>query len=64
MKGKLSTLEIIFMYLSIFYISYLFSSETIYRRPTTPTNFRVKVYPNGERNRFAYCKSCSMELVR
>jgi hypothetical protein len=23
----------------------------------------VKVYRNGEHNRYAYCKSCSMEIV-
>jgi hypothetical protein len=35
----------------------------IYLRPTPPSNFLVRVYRNGEHNRYAYCKSCSMEIV-
>ncbi|UJR19197.1 hypothetical protein I4U23_022327 [Adineta vaga] len=35
----------------------------IYSRPTRTTNFRVKVYRNGERGRFDYCKSCSMDIL-
>lgn len=39
------------------------SSEPIYRRSSSVTNFRVKVYRNGENSRYAHCKSCSMDIV-
>ncbi|CAF3324109.1 unnamed protein product [Rotaria socialis] len=35
----------------------------IYFRPTPTTNFRVRVYRNGDRSRYAYCKSCSMDIL-
>ncbi|CAF2245980.1 unnamed protein product [Rotaria magnacalcarata] len=38
-------------------------STPIYFRPTRTTNFRVKVYRNGDRSRYAYCKSCSMDIL-
>ncbi|CAF2477762.1 unnamed protein product [Rotaria sp. Silwood2] len=41
----------------------LVSSKPIYFRPTPTTNFLVKVYRNGDRGRFAFCKSCSMEII-